>query len=360
MTETTTETPTRETRAGHPRRLGFLINVPFSEQAPGGVSQGLRDALELFHIAEGLGYDSGWVRNRHFDNYLSSPLPFLAAAATRTERIHLGTAIVTLGYEHPIRLAEDAATVDLLSEGRLELGIGGGFPSFADVFGDDSEGWQARTYAKVDRFLEAVEGGALGTSPRGELRVRPHSLGLRDRIWYGPGGVATATTAGSQGIDLLVSTIAPNRDLPFDQAQLVQIDAHRAAWARTDRAPRVTASRLFFPALTDAQRALYLAYAQERAAEGPAASRPAGALAPVEDGRRAIPFGQPGITSPVHVGDPDEIVAELREDVALSASDDVLIFLPPGFTHTQNIELLENIAEHVAPALGWAPKGDHS
>src|ERR1700728_2367502 len=113
----TTERPTKWLR------LGFLNNVPFSEFAPGGMARGLKDGVELFKIAEELGYDSGWGRNRHFDNYLASPLTLLTAAAQKTERIQLGTAIIPVGYEDPIRLAEDAAVADLLSDQRIQLGI---------------------------------------------------------------------------------------------------------------------------------------------------------------------------------------------------------------------------------------------
>ena len=86
-----------------------------------------RDALDLAVAADQLGFDSLWVTQHHFgsvESSLPSPLVFLAAVAARTRSIRLGTTVITASLEHPIRLAEDAATLDVLSGGRVELGLG--------------------------------------------------------------------------------------------------------------------------------------------------------------------------------------------------------------------------------------------
>jgi alkanesulfonate monooxygenase SsuD/methylene tetrahydromethanopterin reductase-like flavin-dependent oxidoreductase (luciferase family) len=337
-------------------RLAFLNNVPFSDTAPGGAAQGLKDAVELFRIAEDLGYDTGWVRNRHFDNYLSSPLSLLGIAAQHTKRIRLGTAIIPVGYEDPIRLAEDAATVDLLSDSRLELGIATGIPFFGNIFGhNDERPWKVAAHERVTRFVAAVDGKILGSSDSGvDYYVRPHSPTLRDRIWYGPGSVDTAARGGTEGLDLLLSALGPDIGLSFEEGQLAQIQAMRENWTRTDRSPRVSTARLFFPALNDRQHKLYQGYADERATEGPAASRPKGALPPktLLSNAAAPPTF---LASPVVVAEPAEVVQYLRGDVALAESDELMIFLPPGFSHREYIEILENIAEYVAPEIGWSP-----
>ncbi len=339
-------------------RLAFLNNVPFSDAAPGGAAQGLKNAIELFRIAEDLGYDTGWVRNRHFDNYLSSPLPLLGIAAQATKRIRLGTAIIPVGYEDPIRLAEDAATVDLLSDNRLELGIATGIPFFGTLFRqNDDRPWKVAAHERVTRFVAAVNGEILGSSDAGaEYYVRPHSPTLRDRIWYGPGGVETAARAGEEGLDLLLSALGPDIGLSFEEGQLAQIQAVRSSWTRTDRSPRVSTARLFFPALNDRQRKLYQGYADERATEGPTASRPKGALPPRAVLSPSAAQAPPSyLMSPVVVAEPAEVVEYLRSDVALAESDELMIFLPPGFNHREYIEILENIAEYVAPEIGWSP-----
>src|SRR5262252_33589 len=106
-------------------RLGFLTHLHVGDDA----ADAYRIALELFEAADTLGYDSGWVAQHHFLNgggRMPSSLAFLAAAAQRTRRIGLGTAIMILPLEDPLRLAEDAAVVDTLSGGRLQLGLGTG------------------------------------------------------------------------------------------------------------------------------------------------------------------------------------------------------------------------------------------
>lgn len=129
-----------------------LMNL-FSDY--GNVSQEkvLWESLEEIDYAEELGFDSVWLPEHHFSVYgmLGDTLTFAAAVAQRTKRIKIGTAVVLLPLSHPVRVAEQAALVDALSQGRLLLGVGRAYqPGEFDGFGADPA--QSR-----EMFLESLE-----------------------------------------------------------------------------------------------------------------------------------------------------------------------------------------------------------
>ena len=101
------------------RKLGFLTIGLFDPADP---AAGHESTLQVIELGERLGFDSAWLRHRHLQYGISSPIAVMAAASQRTSRIELGTAVTPLGWENPLRLAEDLATVDLLSGGRINPG----------------------------------------------------------------------------------------------------------------------------------------------------------------------------------------------------------------------------------------------
>src|ERR1700734_4167056 len=142
-----------------PRRLGFFTRL-LDEAGP---AERYRLATEQIIHAEEAGFDSAWIAQHHFDadeGGLPAPLVFLAQVAARTSRIRLGTGIVTLPLENPVRVAEDASVLDLLSGGRLELGVGsGGTPSSFAAFGLDS----ADRANVFDQHLATLRAALAGT-----------------------------------------------------------------------------------------------------------------------------------------------------------------------------------------------------
>lgn len=136
-------------------RLGYLTHVTGDDPA-----RAYRETVELAVRAEELGYDSFWVAQHHdvhLGGRLPSPLVLLAAAAERTRLIRLGTAAVALPLEDPRRLAEDAAVLDALSGGRLELGIGvGADPTASQRFGRRHDDRRADTLSTLDVLLELL------------------------------------------------------------------------------------------------------------------------------------------------------------------------------------------------------------
>ncbi len=345
-------------------RLGFNTRVSFNDTD--GPTRGLRDGIALYQAAEALGYQSGWAYQRHFDNYLSSPLPFFAAAGQHTDRITLGSAVIPMRYQDPILLAEAAGTTDLLIGGRLELAIAtGANAAFDAVFGASDT--DARTEAKQRqaRFLAAisgevlhrVDGSGLGAAEGAELRVTPHSPGLRARIRQGASSLGSAIQAAELGLGLITGTVQHGQEPgeSFGAYQARVIAAYRATWRRLwgTEPPPVAVAASILPGTTADLRETYAAYDHERRTLGIAASRPKGALEP--SARTNRPEG--GDISPVFHGTPGAVAEAVLADPGLAEADEIVLFLHPAFTLDQNKRLLADLAETVAPALGWRPAG---
>ena len=171
-------------------KLGFLTIGLFDPADP---ARGHESTLEVIELGERLGFDSAWVRHRHLQFGISSPIAVLAAASQRTRRIELGTAVIPLGWENPLRLAEDLATVDLLSGGRLNPGVSVGPPMHWDDVKDalypDTADAEDFGYGRVERLLRLVRGepastfaGKEGVVEEWSDRVQPHSPGLAGRL----------------------------------------------------------------------------------------------------------------------------------------------------------------------------------
>jgi alkanesulfonate monooxygenase SsuD/methylene tetrahydromethanopterin reductase-like flavin-dependent oxidoreductase (luciferase family) len=163
--------------------------------------------LEMCEEAEGLGCHSIWLSEHHLfdDGYLPQPLTFAAAVAARTTRARIGTAIVIAPLHHPAELAEQAAAVDLISGGRLDLGLGAGYriPEF-ELFGADLR----HRYAATD--ARARELRRLWTV------ITPRPAQARPPIWMGYQGPQGARRAGLLGEGLL--SIDPRLWPPYRDA----------------------------------------------------------------------------------------------------------------------------------------------
>ena len=201
-------------------KLGFLTIGSFDAADP---RAGHETTLRVIELGERLGFDSAWVRHRHLQYGISSPVAVLAAASQRTSRIELGTAVIPLGWENPLRLAEDLATVDVLSGGRLNPGVSVGPPMhWDDVKGalyPDTADVEDFSYGRVARLLSLVAGepassfaGREGVVEEWSDRVQPHAAGLRDRLWYGGASTGSARWAGEHGMNFLTSSVVKAED----------------------------------------------------------------------------------------------------------------------------------------------------
>ncbi|KQS66131.1 LLM class flavin-dependent oxidoreductase [Modestobacter sp. Leaf380] len=337
------------------KKIGFLS---FGNWNPGRGSQVRtgRDALvqsvELAVAAEELGLDGAYYRVHHFARQLAAPFPLLAAVAARTSRIEIGTGVIDMRYENPLYMAEEAAISDLLSDGRLQLGISRGSPETAlrgaTAFGyrfDDDGGDLARSHTEL--FRAAIAGaGVADADPRmtggvtGRLGVQPQSAGLSERIWWGSGTRGTAVWAGEQGMNLMSSTLlTEDTGIPFDELQAEQIERFRTAWADAGWAhePRVSVSRSVMPVTTDEDRM----YFGDRSGEDQVG---------ILDGMRSR-FGK------TYAGPPDQLAEELAKDAAVREADTLLLTVPNMLGVDYNTRLLETVVREVAPAIGWTRKG---
>lgn len=328
-------------------RLGIFTRI--LDDAP--PAERYRNAVEQVQLAERLGLDSAWVAQHHFDGDeggLPSPLVLLSHLAALTQRIRLGTAIITLPLENPVRVAEDAAVLDVLSGGRLELGLGsGGTPKSFSAFGLDVADKHAVHAANLDVLRDALVGGDLG-DPRNQLYPPAH--GLAQRLWQATFSAAGAERAGAAGDGLMLSRTQPrpaaDPDATLSEIQHPVIDAYLAALP-TGTEPRILASRTLFVA-EDRQRARVLAGAGLfRAVEK---LRAIGHDLPVDDLDTVIR------RTDSYVGTPEEVVELLSADTALARATDVSFQVhsidPP---HEDVLRSIELIATEVAPAMGWTP-----
>src|SRR6187401_862117 len=207
------------------KNIGFLSFGHWSNSAGSktrSASDVLLQSIELAVAAEEVGADGAYFRVHHYANQLASPFPLLAAAGAKTSRIELGTGVIDMRYENPLYMAEDAGSADLISGGRLQLGISRGSPEQVidgwRYFGyQPAEGETAADMARrhAEVFLELLKGEGFAKpnprpmfpNPPGLLRLEPHSAGLRDRIWWGSASNATAMWAAERGMNLQSSTL---------------------------------------------------------------------------------------------------------------------------------------------------------
>jgi putative FMN-dependent luciferase-like monooxygenase len=326
-------------------RLGFFTRLLDLADA----GERYRLATEQIACAERNLFDTAWVAQHHFvenEGGLPAPFVFLAHVAARTKRIRLGTGIVTLPMENPVRVAEDAAVFDLLSDGRLELGLGsGGTPSAFASFGLDS----ARRGEIFGRHLQMVR-GALRGEPLGASnnRLYPAAPHLLDRIWQATFSVAGGIRAGEAGDGLMLSRSQPRPDnaptASLAELQMPIIDAYLAALP-PGCAPRIMGSRSVFVADDgdEARRLALIGLLRNRDR--------------LRDGGRSISgdsLEELLVTADSHVGTPREVIASLAADRTLDRVTDLVFQVhsmdPPQPYILRSIELM---AEQVAPAFGW-------
>ncbi len=330
-------------------KLGFLTIGRFDESSP---RDGHLETIEVIQRAEDLGFDSVWLRDRHLQFGISSPVAVMAAAAMKTSRIELGTAVIPLGLENPFRLAEDLATVDLLSDGRINPGVSVGTPMRYDDYKaalyPDTHDVEDFSKERVLRLLHCLRGdpvspfeGTVGIE-NFSRRVQPHSPGLVDRVWYG-GGLSSAIWAGEQQLNYLTSSVVTTEgtdSLDFATIQGEHIDAYLANHPDPTRA-RVSQGLVVIPTdtATPDQIRRYRDYAESRFER-----------TRTPQGPRKMLF------APDLVGPSDELAEKLYAHAGFQRASEVAFALPFSFEPDDYVQIINDMATRLGPALGWTPE----
>ncbi|MCM7511883.1 LLM class flavin-dependent oxidoreductase [Enterobacter pasteurii] len=338
------------------KKIGFLSFghwTPSSQSATRSAADALLQSIDLAVAAEELGADGAYFRVHHFARQLGSPFPLLAAIGAKTRRIEIGTGVIDMRYENPLYMAEDAGAADLISGGRLQLGISRGSPEqvidgwrhFGYVPQEgENESDMARRHTEV--LLDVLRGEGFAKpnpqpmfpNPPGLLRLEPHSDGLRERIWWGAGSNATAVWAAKLGMNLQSSTLKDDETgEPFHIQQAKQIRAYRQAWADAGHArqPRVSVSRSIFALMDDRDRMYFGSGRNESDSVGY-----------LDEKTRAI-FGRS------YAAEPDRLIEQLKQDEAIAEADTLLLTVPNQLGVEYNAHVIESILKHVAPEMGW-------
>ncbi|MGD0798259.1 MAG: LLM class flavin-dependent oxidoreductase [Acidobacteriaceae bacterium] len=338
------------------KKLGFLSFGHWTS-SPQSRTQSAADALlqsiDLAVEAERVGMDGAYFRVHHFAQQLASPFPLLAAVGAKTRTIEIGTAVIDMRYENPHSMAEDAGAADLISGGRLQLGISRGSPEQV------IDGWRYFGYSPAkceddadmgrrhaEDFLELLRGKGFARpnprpmfpNPPGLLRLEPHSKGLRDRIWWGSASNATAVWAAKLGMNLQTSTLKfDETGEPLHIQQAAQIRSFRAAWkeAGHTRTPHVSVSRSIFALIEDRDRAYFGRGGEDEDKIGF-----------LDETTRAV-FGRS------YAAEPDILIQQLRKDEAIAEADTLLLTVPNQLGVSYNVHVMEAILTTVAPALKW-------
>lgn len=328
---------------------------------PGDQARNYLDALGLFRRAEALGVEGVWVRQFHLRRPgpvgepgavvggLPSPLVFLGWLAARTNRLRLGTGVVTLPLENPLRVAEDAAVLDAISGGRVELGVanGGGTPGLAELY--RGAGYSDAAERKADyiwalsRLGDALDGLPLDASG---ARLNPSAPGLRSRIWEAALTEESGFDTGARGHGVLVGTTQMVPAEVTARAYYRGLARYSDYGERPERkTPRVGLATLIYPA-RDRQTALREAAAgiEEKYAWGRDFLPPATTLA-----EKAASIG-------LHYGTSEQITESVLAQPAFGYATQLMVQTELFYTsYAHRADALEQFVTEIAPALGWSP-----
>ena len=318
-------------------------------------AQRLRDLIEEIELADQVGLDVFGVGEHHRPDYaVSAPAVVLAAAAERTKRIRLTSAVTVLSSDDPVRVFQDFATLDLLSGGRAEIMAGrGSFIESFPLFGYDLEDYDDLFSEKLDLLLriranERVTWSGEHRAPLRDLAVYPRPVQEPLPVWIAIGGTPQSVVrAGTLGLPLALAIIGgqPERFTPL-------IDLYRESASRAGHDPATLAVSINSHAYVadDSQRAadeFFPSYAHVMTKIGRERGWPPTTRAQFEASRS--PRGA------LAVGSPQEVIDKILFQHELFNHDRFLAQLSVGsMPHGQIMHAIELFGTRIAPAVRQA------
>jgi alkanesulfonate monooxygenase SsuD/methylene tetrahydromethanopterin reductase-like flavin-dependent oxidoreductase (luciferase family) len=318
---------------------------------PAGDSDGYHDFINYVVEAERLGFSSVFLVEHHFTGFgqVSASLNLLSYLAARTERIRLGTAVVVLPWHNPVLVAEEAATLDLLSNGRLDLGVGKGYRPY------EFSGFCIPPEEATARFDEAMEVIRKAWAAQGRFSysgkwwhydnivVEPSPLQQpHPPFWLGAGSAESIRRAAREGYNLLLDQIAPI-DLIIDRVRIFREEC-------------AAIGRPYDPIMVGVTRGLQIIH-HERERKRAIATRKEvlkniGDLARGPGAERYHQIKEDDsfeLDDAPLLGTPEEIVAQLKRLQAGGVEN--VLFAAPG----ASVSGLRTFAEEIMPAFGGDP-----
>jgi alkanesulfonate monooxygenase SsuD/methylene tetrahydromethanopterin reductase-like flavin-dependent oxidoreductase (luciferase family) len=324
----------------------FSVVDHYPGELPRTAARLYEELLEQVEAADGLGFDSFWVAEHHFHEYGAIPRPpiWMAAAAQRTRRIRLGSAVVVLPFDNPLRTAEDYALVDVLSGGRLNLGVGSGYLRHEfEGFGIDPDEKRDRFDEALDIVLQAWRGERMSYSGKYH-RVSDVALNVlplqrpRPPVWIAILRAEAAGMVGAKGFPMMMIPYATT-DRVDDLAETTR--AFREGFARSGGRP--ADAPLPFGLHAHCAETTALARAQARV--------PMDRYVRTRLYARQRSFDELVGGDLVAIGDPDEVTRVARRYAAAGFTDFLAIINFGGLPHRQVLASMELLARHVLPAL---------
>jgi alkanesulfonate monooxygenase SsuD/methylene tetrahydromethanopterin reductase-like flavin-dependent oxidoreductase (luciferase family) len=348
-------------------KFGLFYQLPCSAQQS--APDRYRETIEQIVLADQLGFDIAWLAELHFFRSFSimpSPLMVAVAAAGRTRRIRLGTAVTLLAFHHPLRAAEDAATADILTGGRLDYGVGRGtIAVHFQGFGVDREESRERFEESLEIIVRAWTEDSVTYKGRfhqvDAVAVEPRPLQKpHPPLRVAANSPETAEFAGRKGYDVLVAS--PINPVPGFYDHILTYRAALKAGARPDYRGDVAA--LFFvcphtsraAARAEAERSLmhYFHTIGDMAAVGGRGQYEGSYsyLKQVRDRAAAMNYEMVDETMAVY-GPPEECIARINDIHQHSGIDQLVCWFNAGglIPHRDVMATMERFAEKVMPGV---------